>query len=77
MNIDTSRRYNFLTNKELRLKHNSQAEITIKCKCGHSIVLTPKLDRVFCDWCGHYCYRNKKVEFKYKLMEEMNARRTK
>lgn len=75
--FDSTRTYNWISNKDLRLKHRVITELTIKCDCGHSIVFENKVDRVFCDWCGHYCYRNKKAKFKYKMMEEINARRIK
>lgn len=75
--FDSTRTYNWISNKDLRLKHRVITDLTIKCDCGHSIVFGNKIDRVFCDWCGHYCYKDKQTEFKYKMMEEMNARRIK
>lgn len=75
--FDSTRTYNWISNKDLKLKHRTMTDLTLKCDCGHSIVFGNKVDRVFCDLCGHYCYKDKQTEFKYKMMEEMNARRIK
>jgi hypothetical protein len=45
-----------------------------KCKCGHTVQFL-KSDRVICSWCHHWAYKNKEVEFKYKLQEQMNRRK--
>ena len=73
--FDSSRTYNWISNKDLRAKHRIITDLTVKCKCGHSIVFTSKADRVFCDWCGKYCYKDKQTEFKYKMQEGFNASR--
>lgn len=41
----------------------------IYCKCGHSMIFYPieKKDRKLCEWCGHYVYKDKRIEFKYRL----------
>ena len=46
-----------------------RAKYKVYCKCGHSIVFYPieKKDRKICSWCGHYIYKNSKVEFKNRL----------
>lgn len=38
----------------------------VKCKCGHSVHII-KRDRVICDWCGHWVYKDKLTEMKYEL----------
>ena len=51
----------------------------VKCPtCGHSVLIY-KTDRVICDWCNHWVYRNDKARFKFKMKEEMikNARNNK
>ena len=40
----------------------------IKCKCGHTQLLGNQ-DRVICDWCKHWIYKDKRTEFKHKLKE--------
>ena len=34
------------------------------CECGHSVVILPKQEKVFCEQCGHYVYSNKKAQKK-------------
>ena len=41
------------------------------CKCGHSVVILPKEEKTFCTYCGHYVFKNKKDEFKYRIKEIM------
>ncbi len=41
------------------------------CKCGHSVLIPPELDKIICTWCGNYIFKDKKEEFKYRLKEEM------
>ena len=44
---------------------------SLKCKnCGHTIVLV-RQDKKICDWCGHYVFKDKKAEFKYRLKEQL------
>lgn len=49
----------------------------IECKCGKRTNITTQLDRVICDWCGHWIYRTPQLEFKYKLKERMMKNATK
>lgn len=40
-----------------------------RCKrCGHTQLLGRK-DRIICDWCKHWIYKDDRTEFKYKLKE--------
>lgn len=48
------------------------AKSKIKCMCGHSIAIPPHLDKVLCRWCGNYVFKNKELEFKYRLKEMIN-----
>lgn len=45
--------------------------LKIKCKCGYKTLIPFHVDKMICSHCGKYIYRNKKVEFKDKLMKEM------
>ena len=29
------------------------------CKCGHSVVVDPKIGKKLCSFCGHYVYSDK------------------
>jgi hypothetical protein len=60
-----------LTNKEIRELANKLSDNRVYCKCGHSILFTGNVDRIFCDWCGNYCYKDKQTEFKYKMQSKL------
>lgn len=54
----------YLTYKEIE---DCSKAFRVKCKCGHSVMITNKYKRLICSWCGKYVYLNKKDEFKNKL----------
>lgn len=60
------RKYEKLNKK----RWNDFIKNTVKCKCGHSITFGGRSTKVICWWCGNYCYKNKKEEFKEKLAEK-------
>lgn len=45
---------------------NEIAKYKVKCSCGHTFA-TMK-DKDLCSWCGKYVYKDKKTEFKEKLL---------
>lgn len=47
------------------------SDVKHKCKCSHTVIIPEFIDRQLCDYCGHWIYRNPKLEFEYKLREEM------
>ena len=65
-----SKRYNVASLKDVKKLSKEMTETTVKCKCGHSIVM-PKADRTICSWCGSWVYRTPQIEFKYKLMKKI------
>lgn len=60
----------FRNKKEEKKYADSITKSTVKCKCGHSIVM-PNADRTICTWCGSWVYRNAKIEFVYNLKKAM------
>lgn len=46
------------------------------CICGNRNIVfyDPNQDKKLCPWCGRYVYRNKKSEFKDKLMRTINEK---
>ena len=60
-----------LNNKELIKYHDIITKNRIKCKCGHSVVLPPELNKIICNWCGNYVFKSKKDEFEYRMKEAM------
>lgn len=50
---------------------NAYFATKVKCKnCGHSFPISTG-ERAICNHCGHYVYRNKKIEFKYELQKRL------
>ena len=48
----------------------------VKCKCGKTIEFWTNDNKVICDWCGNYCFRTPKDEFKFRLEQRLkNARK--
>lgn len=45
-------------------------KVKIRCSCGRRVVIPVWVDKQLCSWCGHYVYRNKKLEFKEKLKQK-------
>lgn len=58
------------TNAEIEKQATKKREFGTTCKCGHVIYFYNK-KKVLCNWCGTFVYKNKKVEFKDKLLKEM------
>ena len=56
--------------KSFSKREKNQSDNKIACKCGHRILMGLE-ERKVCNWCGNYVYRNKEIEFKYKLKEKM------
>ena len=61
-----------LTTKEIIKLDNKLSNNRVYCKCGHSMTFTNGIDRLFCDWCGNYCYKDKQTEFKYKMQSKLS-----
>ena len=60
---------------DIRKLHEAMIKIRVKCKCGHSIVVPPKIDRVICSWCKNYVYKDPKEQFKHNLITLMYKRK--
>lgn len=39
-----------------------------KCKCGHTNFLGSR-DKTICSWCNRYVFKNKRIEFMYRVGE--------
>ena len=61
--------------KEDRKRFTAITNNTVKCKCGCSVTFT-KQNRRICNWCGYWVYKDKKTEFKYKMMEKLKKKGT-
>jgi len=57
----------FIEDKKLM---NVLANFKVKCKCGHTMVFVTNREKIICTYCGRYIYKNKKLEFKDKILKE-------
>lgn len=60
---------NSLTTKQVEKLHHELSIHTYTCECGHRVVILPQKDKVICNWCKHYVFKNKQDEFKYRMNE--------
>lgn len=54
--------------KEIEKLANARNNAKVKCKCGHTLNMGFQ-DKVICHWCGKYVFKNKKIEFEYRMKE--------
>lgn len=53
------------------IKDAYYSQYKVKCKCGHTLIISPKIGKQLCNHCGEYGYLDKKLEFIEKLKKEM------
>lgn len=40
----------------------------VECKhCGHTVEFWHGENKILCNWCNYWVYKNKKIEFEYKM----------
>lgn len=40
---------------------------SVKCKhCGHTVFMPSEKYKI-CSWCGHYVFKNEKIEFNFRM----------
>lgn len=67
----------YITKKEDTIYFKKRSVFKITCSyCGHTTYDMIE-DREICSWCNHWIYKNKKVEFRYKLKEAILHAKTK
>lgn len=49
------------------------SQFKVKCKCGHTFPMPYTIDKLLCDHCGVYYYRDKKLEFKERMKQAMKG----
>ena len=68
--------YQGLTRKQVQSIDNEKERLKVACKvCGRRKVIPVYVDRLLCDWCNHWIYREPNIEFKYKLEEQLKKER--
>ena len=60
-----------LTVKEYKRMVEEYDKVKYKCKCGHGVIIPNRLDKILCNWCGNYVFKNKEDEFKYRIQESL------
>ena len=50
---------------------DAQQKLKVTCKCGHRVLIPKFLKKRICNWCGHWVYKNRKEEFKDRLLREI------
>lgn len=61
----------YLSFKEVEKLHDAIVNNKFQCKCGHKVFIPNEKKKALCNWCGHYVYRDKQLEFKEKLKKEL------
>lgn len=56
---------------ERRKLDEELAKHKVKCKCGHTAIILD-VDKIICSHCGHYIYKNKKLEFRERMKKCLN-----
>ena len=56
--------------KEMDRILDEMRKASYKCKCGRTVLIANQ-DRALCENCGHWVYKSKALEFKYKLQENL------
>lgn len=60
-----------LTIPQMQKLQDELNNYTYTCDCGHRVVILPQKDKVICNWCKHYVFKNKQEEFKYRMNEKI------
>lgn len=54
--------------KEDTRRFQTYANIRRHCEnCGHSKTIPVFTDKMICEWCGNYVFRDEKTKFKFRL----------
>ena len=71
--MEMSLKLNF---NEMTKLFNDASSRKITCSCGHSVIMPIRKDKIICRWCGKYVFKNKRVEFIYRVKEGIYANRS-
>ena len=61
----------WLSTKEIERKYEEKQKYAYKCKCGHTVFIINKRDYVLCSHCKNLVFKNKKIEFEYRMKEKI------
>lgn len=57
--------------KEVKKLHSFKTMNKTKCNCGYSMFIPIYVEKLICNQCGNYVYRDKKDQFKAKLLSQL------
>lgn len=66
-----------LTNKEYHRMAEEYDKVRHYCECGHSMIIPAWVEKIPCNWCGRYVFRDKETEQKYRKQEFKNKMKEK
>lgn len=69
MDIDNDKRHLGMKMKEIQELYEKMNDHKLKCSCSHTMFMPNKRDRMCCNHCGRWVYKDKKTEYKYKMRE--------
>ena len=64
-------KWNRGVNDNVRKIMNERTNHRYYCKCGHTVIIRPNVDKILCHWCNNWVFKDKQEEFKYRLKEKM------
>ena len=56
-----------MTFKEIEKMHDVASNYSVKCECGHTVLVSNRYKRVICKWCGRWVYANKEAKNNMKV----------
>ena len=65
--------FNELTNKEIEEWSSVVLKYKKRCNCGHRVFIDKDKDKVLCQVCRNYVFKDKKSEFEYKIKQQMKT----
>ena len=65
--------FNELTNQEIEEWSSVVLKYKIRCKCGHRVFIDKDKDKVLCQVCRNYVFKDKKSEFEYKIKQQLKT----
>jgi RNase P subunit RPR2 len=58
-----------MTFKEIEKMHDIASTYSVKCECGHTVLVSNRYKRIICKWCGRWVYANKEAKRQYEGQE--------
>lgn len=59
------------TDKEFERMTDEYDKVKYLCKCGHRVIIPKWVNKQLCNWCGHYVFKSKEEEFKFRMKEKL------